>query len=125
MIRTSHALRRYCSLVLAVGYACLSLIVPFHTHVHTLTNSPIGSAHAFRVSNASSSGRAHLNGKSAARTTVHCAACEWEAVVTSQAASRFVVEPIQTYAVSYAGLIARSALALPCTTSSRGPPAIS
>ena len=115
-------LRRFCSLMLAIGYACLTLIVPLHTHVHgskAASSKPVFGANANHSGFTLKSAYAKVN---ASQKSIHCALCEWEALVTFQASPQFVVQPLQVTSPRIDSQLSHAADAKSIVTSSRGPP---
>ena len=110
--------RRKCALWVAVGYCCLTLVVPFHQHLHAKSVAATSSS-ASEISVLSGSDG---QGISATPAVIHCAACEWEAIVGSQTAQQFVFQPQPRDITFVTAAPVRALLSLAFTSSSRGPP---
>ncbi len=111
MSRKCHLqkVQRICALWIAVGYCCLTVIVPFHQHRH-----PGEASVPVSVSGHS--------GISSTPAVVHCAACEWEAIVGSLATHGVVFVPPTAIITSVVPSPPRALRSLAFATSSRGPP---
>lgn len=115
--------RRILAAWIALGYCCLSLLVPFHQHVHSHPNSPLqNTAQSSATPGIRHGGEKPSAAVSAASTNLPCAACEWEAAITAPAIPAFVLPqevPNPPRIVTMLPCILR---AYTLSTSSRGPP---
>jgi len=112
-------LRRTCALLVAMGYCCLTLIVPFHQHQHLKTGPASASSAAVTLVSPGSASA----GISATPAVIHCAACEWEALVGSQISHAFVIQSQPNPVTQAAAPLICALCSLAFATSSRGPPA--
>jgi hypothetical protein len=111
-------LRRLCALLVAIGYCCLSLMVPFHQHRDGRTDASSGALVVHSVSSITPSS----NSQAAITSSLHCAACDWDAIVSSQAVHLFVIPPHSVWASLARTGNSTDLYAISQAAASRGPP---